>query len=419
MNVLFVTHYIYMMGANRSMLQLMLELREHGVNPIVLLPSHRLRKKHSEKTLVDYLEENGISYIPAPFRMAKMSSTALTSAVYIYNHLRYPGILRKVTKHEIDLVHTNSSVTDIGAFLSRRLGVPHVWHLREYGDLDYNLAVPFGRWFERRYFGGHNHFIAISESIRNHYTDKIPENDISVIYNGIKVPETTDSKRPDNIINICIVGYITPQKRQLDVVKAIHQLSETYGPEQLHLYLVGREVKSYADEIRQYISRHSLDKYVTFTGQIDDICGFMQGMHIGVLSSASEAFGRVTVEYMMNSLAVIASDGGASREIITEGVDGLLYPVGDIEALSSALASLIDTPTLMNSLATRGHSMALARFSSDANTAAILAVYRNPRHYSTDNQEITPPPIKRTHENTTFSRDKCNRGSRFNSPLSG
>ena len=47
MKVLFITHYIYMMGANRSMLRLMLELRDLGVTPIVLLPSHRIDRNSS------------------------------------------------------------------------------------------------------------------------------------------------------------------------------------------------------------------------------------------------------------------------------------------------------------------------------------------------------------------------------------
>lgn len=376
MNVLFVTHYIYMMGANFSMLRLMLELREHGVNPIVLMPSHRLGRKHTEKTLVDHLDEHDIRYIGAPFRMAKMSSTPLTSAVYLYNRLRYPGILRKLSDLDIDLIHSNSSVTDIGAYLSRRLGVPHVWHLREYGDLDYNLSVPFGRQFERRYFSGDNHFVAISESIRKHYLDKLSDASIEVIYNGIKPPSDVNDMRPADVVNICMAGYITPQKRQLDVVKAIHRLSQMELSKPFHLYLAGREIKSYADEIREYISRNKLERYVTLTGQVDGIDEFLQRMHIGVLSSSSEAFGRVTVEYMMNSLAVIATDSGASREIITDGVDGMLYPVGDIDALASALASLIDSPSQMRKLAELGRGMALKRFTSEANTAAILSLYR-------------------------------------------
>lgn len=367
-----------MMGANHSLLQLMLELKQKGVTPIVMMPSHRLRKKNEGKTLADHLDLHGISYIPASFRMAKMRSALLTDAANVYNRLHYPLIARRLIGLNIDLIHSNSSVTDLGAYLSLKLGVPHVWHLREYGDLDYRLLFPWGVSGKKRYFRGNHRFIAISQSIAQHYAGLIPNSKISLIYNGINPPEdVSPDSRPTTCINIVCMGYLSPAKRQLDVVKSFRRLLEAgTAARPLHLFLAGRGEESYIREIKQYIIDNSLADNVTLTGQIDDITAFLSRMHIGVMSSACEAFGRVTVEYMMHSLAVVASDSGASGEIISPGVDGLLYPPGDTDALAACLDTLVKDPQLRAKIAAAGRCKACAQFTSRANTEAILGVYR-------------------------------------------
>ena len=93
------------------------------------------------------------------------------------------------------------------------------------------------------------------------------------------------------------------------------------------------------------------------------------------MSSSSEAFGRVTVEYMMNDLAVVATDSGASREIIDNDVTGMLYPVGDVAALAGRLRVLIEDKSLRETLAGAGHRKALKQFTSQANSKAIFRLY--------------------------------------------
>ena len=58
--------------------------------------------------------------------------------------------------------------------------------------------------------------------------------------------------------------------------------------------------------------------------------------------SKNEAFGRVTVEYMLQNLAVIASDAGANSEIIENGVSGLLYRLGDVDDLARKMIMYLE-----------------------------------------------------------------------------
>ena len=56
-------------------------------------------------------------------------------------------------------------------------------------------------------------------------------------------------------------------------------------------------------------------------------------MHIAVVASKSEAFGRVTIEAMLGGLVVVATDAGANSELIDNGKTGYLYPSGDYHKL--------------------------------------------------------------------------------------
>jgi glycosyltransferase involved in cell wall biosynthesis len=63
-----------------------------------------------------------------------------------------------------------------------------------------------------------------------------------------------------------------------------------------------------------------------------------------------EPFGQVVVEGMSARLPVVASRGGGPEEIITEGVDGLLYPPGNFAALAQILVRLDAEPELRTQL---------------------------------------------------------------------
>jgi len=77
-----------------------------------------------------------------------------------------------------------------------------------------------------------------------------------------------------------------------------------------------------------------------------------------------EQFGVVLVEAMLSQVPVIGSDSGAIPEVI--GDSGLIFPEGDIGALTAALQRLRGDPGLCKELAHRGRVRALGRFSAAA-----------------------------------------------------
>ncbi len=87
-----------------------------------------------------------------------------------------------------------------------------------------------------------------------------------------------------------------------------------------------------------------------------------------------EQFGRVLIEAMASGVPVIGSTCGEIPNVI--GDAGLIFPEGDVQALTAALARLIDAAALRRELAERGRARVLARFTQAQVAAATHAVYR-------------------------------------------
>jgi len=94
------------------------------------------------------------------------------------------------------------------------------------------------------------------------------------------------------------------------------------------------------------VSRAEIDAAVVrgdlvFHGSTDDVRPYLADCHVYVLPSYREGMPRSVLEAMAVGRAVITTDAPGCRETVTEGDNGLLVPVRDIEALSDAMAKLV------------------------------------------------------------------------------
>ena len=132
----------------------------------------------------------------------------------------------------------------------------------------------------------------------------------------------------------------------------------------------------YGDELRELATRLGIAERVEFRGFQEDIWAELDLMDILVHASVTpEPFGQVIVEAMLAGVPVIAVAGGGPSEIVTDGVDGLLYPAGDVDALAQDLRRLRDDPNLRARLSDAARVRA-ERFSPQAAAGSVMALYR-------------------------------------------
>lgn len=375
MRVLFITHTNSLDGANRSLLQLASELRDnHQVEPIVVCP-HDCQSH----VLTDAYAKEGIKCIPVPlvkFKLAGRKSMAvkcLLAASFLIHNLYLIYALRKV---KFDLVHSNSSVIDMGAYLAMWRGVPHVWHLREFGYEDFRMMSVFGKRYERWIYKKCSASIAISKAIEQKFKPLFG-NRLRFIYNGIATKdESLSATHMNSVLTFCMAGRLEPNKNQLEVLKACKLLKQASRCQFKLLVVGGGGNAAYTEELKKYVADNNLDGNVVFMGYRSDVPDVLSQCDVGITASTNEAFGRITVEYMMQNLAVIASDTGANPEIISDGETGMLYHSGDARQLADRMRMLIEDRDMLLRLSANGKRQACERFSSVKNSDSIFNLYK-------------------------------------------
>jgi glycosyltransferase involved in cell wall biosynthesis len=102
------------------------------------------------------------------------------------------------------------------------------------------------------------------------------------------------------------------------------------------------------------IGRAGLRDEVSFVGFVDDAPTFLACVDLLAMPSLFEGLGVAALEAMAASKPVVASRVGGLAESVVDGVTGLLVAPRDVDALASAIAKLVRSPTLAKSMGRQG-----------------------------------------------------------------
>mgnify|MGYP002527122036 FL=1 len=171
-------------------------------------------------------------------------------------------------------------------------------------------------------------------------------------------------------LQVACVGVITKQKNQLELLKA-QFLHHKRGID-IDTWFVGSANNiAYYESMKIYVVSNGLDGMVHFVGYSDRIFDELQQKNLGVVAAHDEAFGRVTIEYMLMKMPVVASRSGANPELIKPGVTGNLYNVGDVNALAYLIEEYVQHPELLANQGLCAAMDATERFSAIHNAKMI------------------------------------------------
>lgn len=370
MNILFVTHYAGFYGANKSLLTLMVLLRErHGVRPIVLM--------HNRGAMCAMLEEQGIEYLVSPFYWwvnynHGLFQWALNKRKQWINWRRAKNISNQLKEKNIDLVYSNSVCVNMGFLVAKRLGLPHIWQFRE-SLTQYSLSL--SKYLSKRCFADktNRRYLLISDYMMSFYRPYLPNERMVQVYNGLDLPygvTRLEENRIDQRLQVACVGVICEQKNQMELLRAQCALHKR-GID-IDTWFVGTcNDKDYMKSIQDYANDNGLDGMTHFVGHADKVFDVLQKMNLGVVTAHDEAFGRVTVEYMLMKMPVIVSRSGASPELVKSGQTGLIYELGDVEALADGIERYCSSPDLLVPQGEAAFSDATERFSAGSNMEHI------------------------------------------------
>lgn len=381
MNVIFIADKVEKYGATTSFKELVNRLHSrYGVNPIIISPNNG---KISEFAKANNFEFHKINYESVFYYKGKniikniLRRNKLQKSI-AENETRELSNLNKIIDiKKVDLIHSNINRNDFGCLISEKYGIPHIMHLREFADLDFQM-YPAKKSYYKLINENTNQFIAISNTIKEHWIKKGIDNEkIDIIYNGVdSLKFKPMEKLNDGFIHIIMSGSIVPTKGQLELVKAISALPND-KKDKIKVDLYGDGNESYINKIKYVIKRNDLKNIITFKGYTQELYKNIGKYDIGITCSRSEAFGRVTAEYMISGVIPIVSNKGANQELIDNNVNGFVYEYGDYIDLSNKIEKAINlTNEQKCKLITNAEQKAKSKFTADLNAKQIYEEYK-------------------------------------------
>ena len=116
------------------------------------------------------------------------------------------------------------------------------------------------------------------------------------------------------------------------------------------------------EALKQQAAALGLGADVRFPGRVSeaDKASWLKAADLFCLASEHEGLGLVYLEAMGAGLPVIASDVGGQCDILRDGMDGRLVPVGDADALAACLGGLVDDPARLGAMGSEARRRAAA-----------------------------------------------------------
>lgn len=187
------------------------------------------------------------------------------------------------------------------------------------------------------------HLVVQTENIKEYYSTNI-QRKTSVIYNPVseKVWEVSDIPKINQIIS---VGRLFPQKNQKMMIDAFSRIKDKYLDYKLVIYGEGPLRK----ELEKYIKSLSLEERVLLPGRNKEVISELKRSKLFCMSSDYEGMSNALIEAQCIGLPIITTRVSGAEELIVNHKNGIIVNIGDTDALTEAIDSLLSNEVKMNS----------------------------------------------------------------------
>jgi glycosyltransferase involved in cell wall biosynthesis len=297
------------------------------------------------------------------------------------------GLAWYIRRNRIRIVHCTEKPRDaingtVVAFLGGARCVIHL-HVK---------AENWIRWLVRRSMHHAAGLIGVTEFVAQSIRDQgYAPSRVFAVLNGLECDDWVDQSTDGPAVRrefgiapetplIASVSRLYRYKGQHELLKALPAVKEHY-PDVMVL-VVGeddprafQEAGSYTDELKALCRELSLEDNVVFTGFRRDVRAIMSACDIYSMPSFEEPFGMVFTEAMALERPVVALDNGGTKEVVVNGVTGLLSDRDDTGTLATNLLRLLDDPALRAEMGRKGKQRVVEFLNSKRMADEVAAVY--------------------------------------------
>ncbi|HZW57635.1 MAG TPA: glycosyltransferase family 4 protein [Nitrososphaerales archaeon] len=282
------------------------------------------------------------------------------------------------------------SVAIVNSLLCRRTPLLGIIHMIDWRACRSNMSARISRVLERRMISPLSCIVVNSKDTRAQVRSLLGpatrgDQMLSLIYPGYDSPTTFSDNKDDQAfqgqaasrtgysqaeeddssqVRILYAGQIIPRKGLHLLIEALAMLSS----DNWTLYVAGDDAcdPAYTRNMIELIKRYRLSDRIRMMGEVDrsKMRHLMASSDVFVLPTMYEAFGMSILEAQALGVPAVAFSVGGVKEVITDGVTGVLIPPFDVEELSSALNRLLCDSSYRRQLATSALKLKTKEFSS-------------------------------------------------------
>jgi glycosyltransferase involved in cell wall biosynthesis len=244
--------------------------------------------------------------------------------------------------------------------------------------VDFHLkSNSFSRWKYRQV----DCFIAASEAIRQMLVaDGVPNDRTVTVHEGIDVGHALAAE-PVNVHEafwlphgspvVGNVAALVPHKGQRYLIEAARLVVQQV-PDARFVILGEGELR---EHLEKQVREHHLEKHVLLPGFRTDVLGCIKGFDLFVMSSVTEGLGTSLLDAMACARPIVATRAGGIPEIVVDGVNGLLAPIRDHQALADAIVRALKDDGLRQRMGDAGFARVNERFTVERMVAETATAY--------------------------------------------
>lgn len=383
MKILYILHANIMGGATLSFLNLLRGVVEKGHQAVVVTPVER-----DSVALAAELNRLGIGHYNIPMTCQWKLPLGLLTGIRQYLKTAALALLRKSRCNDIyeesiqklseiidiehpDIIHTNTGVVHIGQIVALQKRIKHVWHLREYQEIDFNAKIlPSKAVFLER-LQQSDAVITITKDIYSYFN--LQAHPCSrVVYNGVFNKSDACFEFPKEKYYLCF-SRISPEKGQRDVMLAFDKFYVTHPD--YRLLIAGFGSENYINELKKLQQKLKSGGAIAFIGFQKDAKKYMRKARALVVASPNEGFGRMSAEALFCGCLLIGRNSAGTKEIL-DYTGGYPYDgsVEDLACKMESVAKLSDSE--YQGKAMSAQAKAVSTYSNESYVSSVIDVYK-------------------------------------------
>ena len=386
-----------MHGATISFLALLKGMVGKGIKAVVIIPQKDVEfKKHLEKLGAKvYVVKshsntwqnvyNWHAIVKYPYLMTKqiVKYPYLMTKQYLIRKKQKQKIIKIIKEEGIDLVHTNVGILYAGHYAAHKMGIPHVWHIREYGDLDFKMhMLPTKSSFRRKL--KKDWVITITKDLLR-YNELDNSEKAVAIYNGVRNREDVQLEHVRDRCFLC-ASRVAETKGHTLVIDTFIRFCKIIP--NFKLVILGDGEPEYIEMLKQKVHDAGCDGKVEFVGHVDNVTDYMKKSRALIVASFAEGFGRMTAEAAFAGCPVIGRNTGGTKEIL-EATGGFLF--NDEEELLNSMIKMAKLPNEEYfSMIVKAQNIAKELYSEESYVEKVYDVYKKAMKYQGLNCDNLP-----------------------------